>query len=112
MNTPYTRLEIETVYQARKERLIDPHGSFDSAGRWHPTPDEDAGLTDTIRRPSRTWPYSLLTAARTRKHARRLAEQHPHFFARVLLEAIAAQQPRTPYQLPIAADATDQRRAA
>ena len=66
MNT-FSKNDIQTVYTARKERIIHPEGKFDNASRWYPSESEDAdGFTRNLRSPSRAWPYSYMTGARTR----------------------------------------------
>lgn len=82
-----TAQQIETVYQARRLKLQEPQGTTDAAGRWTPTPEEDAGITATIRKPSREYPYSYKEAARTRKHAERLAAERPEYFNRLYNDA-------------------------
>lgn len=87
MNT-FSKSDIQTVYTARKERLTHPNGKFDNAGRWYPSEAEDAdGFTNHLRSPSRAWPYSYMTGARTRKHIAGLAESNPEYFSTLLDEA-------------------------
>ena len=63
------------IYEDRRDRRTNPDGSFDSAGRWYPSREEDADdFTRGIRSPSRAWPYSYMVAARTRKHVVALVE--------------------------------------
>ena len=62
------------VYEARADRRVHPEGTFDSAGRWYPSDDEDHGMSWTIRSPSRNWPYSYMTACRTLRHCVTLVE--------------------------------------
>ena len=60
---------IQTVYEARRDRNVNPEGSFDDAGRWYPSDREDAdGSGSSTRTPSRAWPYSYLLRCRTRAH--------------------------------------------
>ncbi len=81
----FSKGDIQKVYEARKLRLIHPDGRFDSGGRWYPSDSENADrFTLGIRSPSRSWPYSYMVAARTRRHVARLAEANPEFFAREL----------------------------
>lgn len=84
---------IKTVYEARRDRIVNPEGKFDNAGRWYPSAAEDADdYTMTVRSPSRSWPYSYLTAARTRKHVKALAAINPE---RILAEAARITATRT-----------------
>lgn len=85
-----TTQAIDDVYQARKLRLIHPVGQFDNAGRWYPSPAEDAGVSGTVRWPSRAWPYSLMVACRTRKHVAALATTSPDLFTAEVSRARAA----------------------
>ena len=72
--------KIQIVYQALKNRDIHPEGEFDKQGRWFPSDDENCGVRSEIRTPSRSYPYSYMTACRTKKHVRRLAEESPELF--------------------------------
>lgn len=51
-------------------------GTTDRAGRWYPR-DEIASYFSSIRTPSRAWPFSYWTAARTQKFARWVMANHP-----------------------------------
>jgi len=62
---------IKNVYQQLKDRKIDPSGSFDNGGRWYA---EHKDLIN-VRTPSRRWPYSELTACRTLKYVKAVAEK-------------------------------------
>jgi hypothetical protein len=61
---------VKGIYEARRDRQVNPEGHFDGAGRWYPSDSENAAgnLTSRLRSPSRAWPYSYMTGARTRKH--------------------------------------------
>ena len=60
---------IAAIYAARRDRLVNPEGSFDSAGRWYPSAAEDCGGDGRcVRTPSRAWPYSYMLRCRTRQH--------------------------------------------
>lgn len=63
---PATEAEIAaaTEYVALRDRAVNPVGKFDSAGRWYPT----AACACAVRAPSRAYPYSYLTHARTAQH--------------------------------------------
>jgi hypothetical protein len=70
------KIFIDKVFTARKNRTIHPDGHFDSVRRWVPTLAEDAeDITHRVRTPSRAWPYSYMTACRTRKHCAILVER-------------------------------------
>ncbi len=86
----FSQSDIQTVYEARKNRMVHPAGKFDNGGRWYPSDDENAdNFTARLRSPSRAWPYSYMTGARTRKHVAALAEANPAYFAKLLAEATA-----------------------
>ena len=60
---------IAGIYAARKDRQVNPEGSFDKSGRWYPSDAEDAGGDGSkTRSPSRAWPYSYMLRCRTRQH--------------------------------------------
>ena len=62
---------IKKVYQLLKDRDIHPTGKFDSGGRWY------AANSDLInvRSPSRSFPYSEMSACRARKYVKACAEK-------------------------------------
>ena len=65
---------IQEVYESRKSRITHPNGSFDKAGRWDPDETEFQDCCRYIRKPSRTYPYSLLKHCRSKKHIRNLVK--------------------------------------
>lgn len=54
-----------------KNREIHPSGNFDKQGRFYA---ENADLID-VRTPSRDYPYSQMTACRTLKYVKKVAEK-------------------------------------
>lgn len=69
--------EISHIYGLRQSRAEHPDGKFDKAGRWYPSDEESQDCCDTVRSPSRGWPYSLMLHCRTRKHITQLVtSQH------------------------------------
>ena len=80
--------KIAIVYFALKERLIHPEGEFDKQGRWYPSDEENCGVSRTHRSPSRAYPYSYMTACRSRKHVKDVSEQSPELFEKKLQEAL------------------------
>jgi hypothetical protein len=64
----------QQVYVRRRDRVVNPDGTFDSAGRWYPSSAENCGDMRSIRAPSRAWPYSYMLACRTKKHCVLLIE--------------------------------------
>lgn len=61
-------LRALSQFKRRQDRLEHPDGSFDNAGRWYPTDDEDCGITARVRSPSRSWPNSYMLACRSLDH--------------------------------------------
>jgi hypothetical protein len=62
---------IREVYQELKDRVINPSGTFDKAGRWYSdNPDLIA-----VRSQSRAYPYSEMAACRTLKYVVAVAEK-------------------------------------
>ncbi len=62
---------ITVVYCELKERIIHPTGKFDNGGRWYA---ENSDLI-SCRTPSRAWPYSQMSACRTKKYVKAVQEQ-------------------------------------
>lgn len=54
-------------YLLRRNRFHHPAGSFDNAKRWYPSECENLN-TDLHRTPSRSHPFSYMTACRSLKH--------------------------------------------
>lgn len=64
-------------YIARRDRHTHPDGDFDSAGRWYPAESEACACCDSVRSPSRSWPYSLLVHCRSLAHVAALHGVEP-----------------------------------
>jgi len=63
------------VFEARRDRVRNPEGTFDCAGRWYPSEREDQGGDgSSVRPPSRGWPYSFNTRCRTLAHCKVLVQ--------------------------------------
>jgi len=52
----------------RSHRIKHPSGSFDKQGRWYPDESEKRSCCSAIRSPSTSYPYSLMSHCRTKKH--------------------------------------------
>lgn len=63
---------IEQLYQMLKNREINPLGYFDNGGRFYLYDDELVN----VREPSRAFPYSQLSAGRTKKFVAKIAEKY------------------------------------
>jgi hypothetical protein len=61
-----------TEYRKRRDRQSHPDGRFDSAGRWYPSAPELKECCNSVREPSRGFPYSYMTHCRTAKHVAHL----------------------------------------
>ena len=70
----YPEVIIQAAYEyiRRRERATHPDGSFDRGGRWYPSEAEEQPCCDCIRRPSRAWPYTLMTHCRSVVHVANL----------------------------------------
>ncbi len=62
---------IQTVYEMLKNREIHPSGTFDGQGRFYATHSD---IID-VREPSRAWPFSHITACRTKKYVKAVCEK-------------------------------------
>lgn len=81
--TAELKAAVEALYVARRDRQAHPEGKFDRQGRWYPSEEEDAdGYSAGLRTPSRSWLYSLMNGARTKKHITALALSNPEFVLR------------------------------
>jgi hypothetical protein len=63
---------ITNVYSELKNRVINPSGTFDKAGRFYLENDDLV----SVRSPSRSYPYSQMTAGRTRKYVKAVCEKY------------------------------------
>jgi hypothetical protein len=65
---PETVLRAAYEYVRRQGRSAHPDGQFDSGGRWYPSECEERPCCSGIRRPSRAWPYTLMSHCRSMAH--------------------------------------------
>ena len=66
---------IQTVYEMLKNRSIHPSGHFESSiptRRWHAT---HADLIN-VREPSRAYPWSEMSACRSKKYVKAVQEKY------------------------------------
>jgi hypothetical protein len=66
-----TTTTIINVYNDLKNRVINPSGSFDKAGRFF----LEHGDLVNVREPSRSYPYSQMSAGRSLKYVKKVAEK-------------------------------------
>ena len=75
---------IRSVYEKLKNREIHPSGKFDNGGRWYA---DNADLI-CVRNPSRAYPYSEMSACRTLKYVRKVAEKYNCKTEKQLIEMV------------------------
>jgi len=76
---------IQEVYLMLKDREINPSGSFDKAGRWWSKYDD---FVENIRTPSRAFPYSQMSACRTKKYVKFINQKYQCLNKEMILENI------------------------
>lgn len=59
-------------YISRRDRMSHPSGRQDNGGRWYPSDDERCSCCNSVRSPSRSWPWSYMTHCRTINHVANL----------------------------------------
>jgi len=68
-------IEAADVFINRKTRKKHPDGSFENTNRrWHPSETESCECCNSIREPSRRFPFSLMTHCRSVGHIAKLYE--------------------------------------
>lgn len=65
-------LKAAQEYLSRRDRITNPDGNFDKAGRWYPSESEHCDCCKAIRGPSRAYPYSYMVHCRTAQHVANL----------------------------------------
>ena len=60
--------EAAIEYIRRRDRLRHPDGRTDSGGRWYPYPNEQQPCCESVRSPSRSYPWSYMTHCRSLGH--------------------------------------------
>jgi len=67
---PYSARVAAALYHWKnlQDRKIHPDGSFDSARRWYPSETEREECCNSIRSPSRSYPYSMMVHCRSYTH--------------------------------------------
>ena len=66
-------------YFRRRNRTSHPEGEWDNGGRWYPSETEKCECCNSIRWPSRRWPYSLNKHARSIGHVAQLYKVDPRY---------------------------------
>lgn len=94
----YSTCEIAAgiEFADRKARHSHPSGEWDSAGRFYC--DERTAAVENCRSPSRAWPFSEMTAARTAAHCAELCNAECVTHVRRLgsaLDKLAADEPES-----------------
>lgn len=67
MDATTMRQAVDT-YLARQDRTAHPDGKTDNGGRWYPSDEERCTCCDSVRGPSRAYPWSYMTHCRTITH--------------------------------------------
>jgi hypothetical protein len=68
---------VEYLYEQRQSRELHPCGDFDNQGRWYPDEEEEeCDCCESVRTPSRKWPYSKMVHCRSKKHIKNLVEKY------------------------------------
>jgi len=63
-----TVIKAVEEYLNRKSRKAHPNGNFDNARRWYPDDKEACEECGTVRQPSRSYPFSIMTHCRSIVH--------------------------------------------
>ena len=71
------RIKIAWEFIKRRDRLTHPDGRTDNAGRWYPSKAERCPCCDSVRSPSRSYPWSYMQHCRTAEHVAQLHGQEP-----------------------------------
>ena len=97
-------------YLKHHARHLNPDGYFDNGGRWYPSDHERQPCCDSIRKPSRTYLYSLNKHCRNMNHIahlydvdllflrRRVRDMRNEFFSSLRERCIAEARLRHPRQ--------------
>ena len=78
-----TKKAIQEVYLMLKNREVNPCGSFDNAGRFWGREEE---FLKNIRTPSRAFPYSHMSALRTKKYVKYINKKYRCLSKEMILE--------------------------
>lgn len=70
-----------------------PVGSTDNGGRWYPADQEACSCCNSVRGPSRTWPWSLWKHCKTAKHVRHRLIEKPRETEKEALAMTAEEAP-------------------
>lgn len=74
--------KVGCIFHLMKTRALNPDGSFDKAGRFYPSHSFDCCIG--LRQPTRSYPYSLMTHCRTKKHIDSLLSISPNMYSDLL----------------------------
>ena len=66
---------INKIFEMAKSREIHPSGDLDKAGRWYPD-DLLSALMDSVRSPTRSYPWSYMSHCRTKKFIKKCVEKY------------------------------------
>jgi len=81
-------LEAATAcWRRRHDRREHPAGTFDRQSRWYPGDSERQTCCDSVRGPSRAWPYSYMLHCRSVEHVAALYGVDPTMLRRATRQA-------------------------
>ncbi len=69
-----TGADLDEAHRRLQQREAHPPGRTDNGGRWYPADKWAAKCCNSVRSPSRDYPWSLMLHCRTRRHLERLAQ--------------------------------------
>ena len=73
MSTDLKKLaEAAVSFTRRQLGSEQPEGKFDNAKRWYPSDYERRDCCESLRSPSRSYPFSIMTHCRTLRHVANL----------------------------------------
>jgi hypothetical protein len=94
-------IEAAIEFNARQERQSHPEGRFDNGDRWYPSVDERCECCESIRSPSRGYPYSLMLHCRTAEHLANLFQVDVLLLRRAAKALKAGASPQNPDAIPV-----------
>ena len=94
-------IEAAIEFNARQGRQSHPDGTFGSGDRWYPSEDEWCECCDSIRSPSRSYPYSLMVHCRTAEHLASLFQVDVLLLKRAAKALKSGASPQKPDAIPV-----------
>ena len=88
-------------FNARQARHSHPAGTFDKGNRWYPASGEQCECCESIRSPSRSFPYSLMAHCRTAEHVAHLFDVDLLLLKRAARALKGGVKPDNPDAVPV-----------